>query len=184
MMRTCFLVMSICIALLVDGCAADNPFSAFNKTTYAKVKDILISSAEKMPQADYGFRPTTQVRSYGQLIGHLADAQYIMCSVAFGEKNPNPSGNHVEQTTTGKADLVAALKQALTYCDKAYDSMTDAAGAELVNLFGDTMPRQDVLSVNIMHAMEHYGNLVTYMRMKGIVPRTSEPGVAKLFPWE
>jgi uncharacterized damage-inducible protein DinB len=137
-----------------------------------------------MPEESYNFRPTDTVRSYGQLIGHLADAQYLMCSVALGQKSPNKSGNQIEQTKSSKAELIAALDDAFAYCDKAYDGMTDALGAEMVNLFGDDMPRQDVLTVNLMHDMEHYGNLVTYMRMRHITPRTSEPGVVKLFPWE
>lgn len=174
----------ICIALSAASSAAENAFSTFNKATYEKVKDILLSSAEKMPEENYNFRPTDAVRSYGQIIGHLSDAEYLMCSVALGEKNPNKSGNQIEKTKTSKTELIAALKEAFAYCDKAYNGMTDASGAEIVNLFGDEMPRQDVLTVNIMHDMEHYGNLVTYMRMKNIIPRTSEPGVVKLFPWE
>jgi uncharacterized damage-inducible protein DinB len=174
----------ICIAVPVAGAAFDNPFSTFNQRTYEKVKDILVSSAEKMPETNYTFRPASAVRSYGEIIGHLADAQYLMCSIALGEQNPNKSGNHIESTIHSKADLIAALKDALAYCDRAYDAMTDASGTEIVNLFGDKVPKQDVLSVNIMHDMEHYGNLVTYMRMNNIVPRTSEPEVIKLFPWE
>jgi uncharacterized damage-inducible protein DinB len=181
------LLQTLLILLIVPAdivFAQDNPFSRFNKVTYGKAKDILLSSAAKMPEEDYTFRPTVAVRSYGQILGHLADAQYLMCSIALGERNPNKTGNQIEQTKTSKADLIAALKEAFAYCDKAYDSMSDASGAQIVNLFGDETPKQDVLTVNIMHDMEHYGNLVTYMRMKNIVPRTSEPNAAKIFPWE
>lgn len=180
-MRAISRTLVICAVLSAAAFAQDNPFSAFNKATYAKVKDILLHSAEKMPAENYGFRPTDAVRSYAQLIGHLADAQYLFCSVAMGEKNPN---KQIEQTRTSKAELMAALKEALAYCDKVYDGMTDASGTQMLILFGENMPRQDVLTVNIMHDMEHYGNLVTYMRLKNIVPRTSEPEVVKLFPWE
>ena len=79
---------------------------------------------------------------------------------------------------TSKADLIAALKTAFAYCDKAYDGMTDASGGQIVKLFGtgtDT-PKLGVLNFNNVHNMEHYGNLVTYMRIKGIVPPTSEQG--------
>jgi uncharacterized damage-inducible protein DinB len=183
-MRKILQTLLLCMALSAASSAAENAFSTFNKITYEKVKDILLSSAEKMPEEDYSFRPTSAVRTYGQIIGHLADAQYLMCSVALGEKNPNKSGNQIEKTTSSKTELIAALKNAFAYCDRAYNGMTDASGTEMVNLFGDEIPKQDVLTVNIMHDMEHYGNLVTYMRMKNIVPRTSEPGVAKLFPWE
>jgi uncharacterized damage-inducible protein DinB len=148
-----------------------NPFSTFNKFAYARVKTILVSSAEKMPEENYNFKPTDAVRSYGQIVGHVADAQYMFCSVALGEKNP---GLKIEQTKTTKADLVAALKDAVAYCDKAYDSMTDASGSQMVKLFDMDLPKLGVLNINNMHDMEHYGNLVTYMRLKNIVPPTSE----------
>ena len=151
--------------------AQPNPFSTFNKFAYARLKTILVSSAEKMPEENYNFKPTDAVRSYGQIVGHVADAQYMFCSVALGEKNP---GLKIEQTKTTKADLVAALKDAVAYCDKAYDSMTDASGSQMVKLFDLDMPKLGVLNVNNMHDMEHYGNLVTYMRLKNIVPPTSE----------
>jgi len=151
--------------------AQPNPFSTFNKFAYARLKTILISSAEKMPEENYNFKPTEAIRSYGQLVGHVADAQYIFCSVALGEKNP---GLKIEQTKTTKADLVAALKEAVAYCDKAYDSMTDASGSQMVKLFDMDLPKLGALTINNMHDMEHYGNMVTYMRLKNIVPPTSE----------
>jgi uncharacterized damage-inducible protein DinB len=154
-----------------EQAAQANPFSTFNKFAYARVKTILISSAEKMPEENYNFKPTEAIRSYGQLVGHVADAQYMFCSVALGEKNP---GLKIEQTKTTKADLVAALKEAVAYCDKAYDSMTDASGSQMVKLFDMDLPKLGALNINNMHDMEHYGNMVTYMRLKNIVPPTSE----------
>ncbi len=151
--------------------AQDNPFSTWNKKAYGRVSQILLASAEKMPEANYSFKPTDAVRSYGQILGHVADAQYMFCSIALGEKGPDLK---VEQNKTSKADLIAALKSAFAYCDKAYDGMTDASGAQMVKLFGSDTPKLDVLTVNNMHDMEHYGNLVTYMRLKNIVPPTSE----------
>jgi len=150
----------------------DNPLTTFNKVAYGRVKDILLRSAEKVPEENYNFKPTDAVRSYGQIVGHLADAQYLFCSIALGEQNPAPK---IEQTKTSKADLIAALKEGFAYCDKAYDGMTDASGTQMVKLFGGDTPKLDVLTVNLMHNMEHYGNLVTYMRLKNIVPPTSEP---------
>src|SRR5271169_2634425 len=105
----------------------DNPLSTFNKYAYARVKDILLRSAEKMPEENYSFKPIDTVRSYGQIVGHVADSQYYFCSVALGEKNPAPK---IEETKTTKADLIAALKESDAYCDKAFEGMTDAAGAQ------------------------------------------------------
>ena len=154
----------------------DNPFSANNKILYGGVKLILLRSAEKVPEEYYSFRPTDAVRSFGQIIGHLADAQYIFCSVVRGENNPMLN---IEKTKTSKADLISALKDAFAYCDKAYDSMTDASGIETVKLMGFDSTKFSALIANNMHSNEHYGNLVTYMRLKNIVPPTSEPGFLK-----
>ena len=154
--------------------AQDNPLSAHNKVVYGGVKSILLRSAEKTPEEYYNFKPTDAVRSFGQVVGHVADAQYLFCSVVLGENNPAPK---VEKTKTSKADLIAALKDAFAYCDKAYDGMTDASAAQMVKFFGGDTPKLSVLTVNNIHTVEHYGNLVTYMRLKNIVPPSSEPGV-------
>src|SRR5215470_7191841 len=153
------------------GAAQANPLSTWNKLAYGRVKGVLLKSAEKMPEENYSFQPVDTVRTYGQIIGHVADAQYMFCSTALGETNP---GLNIEKTKTTKADLVAALKDSVAYCDKAYDSMTDATGAQLVKLFNFELPKLGALSINNMHDMEHYGNLVTYMRIKNIVPPSSE----------
>jgi len=149
----------------------ENPFSTTNKRSYERTKGILLRSAEKMPEENYSFKPVDTVRSFGQIIGHVADAQYLFCSTASGEKNP---GLNIEKTKTAKADLVAALKDGFAYCDKVYDSMTDAASSQMVNFFGNNASKFAVLQLNVGHNMEHYGNLVTYMRIKGVVPPTSE----------
>jgi Uncharacterized protein conserved in bacteria len=148
-----------------------NPLSTWNKLAYARVKGVLLKSAEKMPEENYAFKPVDTVRSYGQIVGHVADAQYLFCSLALGEKNPAPD---IEHSKTSKADLIAALNTAFAYCDKAYDGMTDASAAQTIKLFGNDAPRLSALTVNNMHDLEHYGNLATYMRIKNIVPPSSE----------
>jgi uncharacterized damage-inducible protein DinB len=160
-------------AVAAPAATPADPLSTFNKMVYNGVKGILLRSAEKMPEESYNFKPTDTVRSYGQIIGHVADAQYLFCSIALGEKNPDLQ---IEKTKTTKADLIAALKGAFSYCDKAYSGMTDATATQTVTLFGGPTPKIGVLEVNLLHSMEHYGNLVTYMRMKNIIPPTSEPG--------
>jgi len=152
-----------------------NPYTGFTKEVYGGVKAILLRSAEKMPEENYSFKPTDAVRSYGQILGHVADSQLFFCSRAIGETKPSLK---IEKTRTAKADLITALKDAFAYCDKAYEGMTDALGGQRVPLFGETSdtPKLGVLAVNNLHSIEHYGNLVTYMRMKNVVPPTSEPG--------
>ena len=88
-----------------------------------------------MPEQNYSFKPTPEVRSFGQLVGHVADAQYGFCSTATGEPNPMKA---IEKTKTSKADLVVALKDAVAYCNKAYAGMTDAQGSQTVKLMNTT----------------------------------------------
>jgi len=168
------LLQALLICLLAPAAVAlaeDRPLNAFNVKAYGYLKDVLLRSAEKMPEENYNFKPTEAVRSFGQVLGHVADSQYFFCSMVLGEKNP---GLKIEKTKTSKADLIASLKDAFTYCDKAYNGMTDASGSETVKLFGGDTRKRDVLTVNNMHSVEHYGNLVTYLRLKNIVPPSSE----------
>jgi uncharacterized damage-inducible protein DinB len=159
----------------VSACLAaqDNPLSSAIKMEYGIAKDNILKSADQMPDAAYAFKATPDVRSFGQIIGHVADAQYMFCSPVAGEKNP--SAGSVEKTKTTKADLVQALKEAFAYCDKVYDGMTDASAAEMIKFFGRDAPKLGVLAFNNMHDMEHYGNIVTYMRLKNMVPPSSAP---------
>jgi uncharacterized damage-inducible protein DinB len=152
---------------------AQNPLSTNSKAMYTGVKNNIVRAAEKMPEENYAFKPTPEVRSFAQLLGHIADAQYLFCSPVLGEKNPAPG---IEKSKSAKADLAEALKAAFAYCDKAYDAQTDAAAAEMVTFFGSQRPKLGVLDFNVSHNNEHYGNIVTYMRLKNLVPPSSERG--------
>jgi uncharacterized damage-inducible protein DinB len=164
-------VMCVC-AIGAQGPAAQNPIAAGQKMLHTMIKNNVIRSAEKMAEADYAFKPTPEVRSFGQLIGHVADSQYMFCSAVLGKPSPAPG---VEKSKTTKADLVQAVKDALAYCDAAYDGLTDAQAGALVKFFGGDQAKATVLAFNTAHNNEHYGNIVTYLRMKGIVPPSSEP---------
>jgi len=96
----------------------------------------------------------------------------LIVSAVLGEKNPELG---IEKNKTTKAELVQALKDAFAYSDKAYDTMTDAQAAQMASFFGRQQTKLFILSLNTGHDNEHYGNMVTYLRMKGIVPPSSEP---------
>jgi uncharacterized damage-inducible protein DinB len=164
-----FAIVSINIS--VHAQAPSNPLSAGEKGLYGYIRTDLVKEAEKMPEENYGFKPTPEVRSFGQVVGHVADAQYMFCSTVLADGMKPPG---IEKSKTSKADLVKALKDASTYCEKAYDAMTDARAVEMVKFFGQDMAKLTVLSINNAHDDEHYGNLVTYMRIKGLVPPSSE----------
>lgn len=171
-------VRRVCSAVLVSllaapGAAQDaNPLTASTKGTFDSVKANIVKSAEKMPEEQYGFQPTPEVRTFGQLLGHIANANYMICARAAGEKSP--STDNIEKTKTSKADLIAALNASFAYCDGVWAKTTDASGIEMVEFFSRKQPRLAVLTFNTAHDFEHYGNVVTYLRMKGIVPPSSE----------
>lgn len=148
-----------------------NPLSDWNRRSQGQMKIWLLGSAEKMPGENYNFKPTEAVRSYGQILGHIADLQYTFCSAVMGEKNPDLK---IEKTKTTKPELIAALKESYAYCDKAYNDLTDATAAQLVKHNKAELPKLFLLNTNVTHAALHYGNLITYMRVKNIVPPSSE----------
>jgi len=148
-----------------------NPLTDSAKGTYEYVKTNITKAAEQVSEANYAFKPTPEVRSFGQLIGHIADANYGICAAASGATKPEGS---VEKSKTTKADLQKALGESFAFCDKAFDGMTDKKGVEMVPFFGGSRPRLGILSFNTAHDFEHYGNIVTYMRMKGMVPPSSQ----------
>ncbi|MHB1224622.1 MAG: DinB family protein [Gemmatimonadaceae bacterium] len=152
--------------------ANPNPAVAAAAVPYESVKDYLLRSAEQTPESLYAFKATPEVRSLGQLIGHVADAQNSLCSTALGETSSQPSA---EETMTTKAALVEALKASITLCDRAY-AQTDADAMAAAKVFGRESTRLGALVMNSTHDSEHYGNIVTYLRLNGIVPPSSQRG--------
>jgi len=151
---------------------AANPLTANAKVQFGALSGFVVRSAEKVPEELYSFRATPEVRSMAELYGHVADAMFAMCATAAGAKPPRTG---IEKVVTGKAALVAALKEGVSYCNTVYDGMTDQKGLETVPFYFGPTPRVSVLYFVVTHTYEHYGNLVTYMRLKNIVPPSSEP---------
>lgn len=141
------------------------------KVMHATIRRDLEEAAVNMPAAEYAFKPTPEVRSFGQIVGHVINANFFFCAQARGEKPP--SSTNYEQTAD-KDTLVKALKESLAYCDATYTGTTDASFMQLVKLVGPgagkDATRGSVLVFNTTHNNEHYGNLVVYMRLKGHVP--------------
>lgn len=165
----------VVVALSPFGLSAqERPVMTSLKGVHELPKTFILQTAELLSQELYGFRPTDDVRTAGQILAHIADAQYLFCSGAAGEANPN--SEMFEQTLTAKADIVSALRGAFTYCDGVYDGMTDAEGAETVTIseIQMSMAAAAVLSMNTAHNYEHYGNLVTYMRINGLTPPSTQ----------
>jgi uncharacterized damage-inducible protein DinB len=153
------------------GLNAQNPLSTDLKGSYNGIKSTIIKAADEMSEANYSFKASPLERTYGEIVGHIADVQLALCGNVKGEQKKGDAGSK-----TSKADLVAALKASFDYCDGAYDSQTDADAASMVTLFG---PRKAtklaVLNFNIAHDNEMYGQMVVYLRIKGLVPPSSQP---------
>ena len=145
--------------------------SGYPKMVQKQVTAWIERAAEKMPEEEYAFKPDPAVRSFGQILGHIADANYLFCSPVLGENSPSPG---IEKTKTTKAELRSALRDAFAYCSRAYDALVDASANETVKAFGQERNKLGVLWFNSSHNLEHYGNLVVYLRAKGIVPPSSD----------
>ena len=155
--------------------------AAVAKSMHATIRRNIAEAAENMPAEEYAFKPTPQVRSFGEVLGHIANANFVFCSQANGVASP--STTNLERLT-GKAAMLKAVLESLTYCDAVYEATTDSnfnQPATVAGLGNKPTPtiRGAVLMFNTTHNNEHYGNIVVYMRLKGHVPpsttRTQQP---------
>ena len=186
-MKRVFIVVLLGIVLAIPAAAQTgqqsspkDPMATWLHNAFNTNRKNIEKSAEKVPEDLYGLRPGPQeeVRTFGQILGHLANFNYMWCSQAKGEKNPG-QGSDFEKLAS-KAALLRALSDAFTYCDTAYAALTDASGLEVITVTQESgrkaqVPRMSLLVLNYGHNNDHYGNLVTYMRIKSIVPASSEP---------
>jgi uncharacterized damage-inducible protein DinB len=146
---------------------------AADREVWMIVMGYVTAAADQVPDSSYSYRPTPTVRTFGQLIAHIAGSQDMFCAQALGEKAP--ASDDIEKTVTGKAALVAALNASIQHCQKAY-AMSDAeAMKRMVPTFTGERSALWALLYNTVHDDEHYGNVVTYMRMLGMVPPSSQP---------
>jgi len=163
------LMITLAAAAAVSLQAQTNPLVAEGKQTYNGVKNNLTRAAEKMPEDAYGFKPVAEIRSFGQEVAHVADAQARICGSVTGEmKTLNAASK------TSKADLVAALKESFAECDKAWESLNDTTAMEMTK-GGRPRAKLAVMIGNNIHDNEMYGAMGVYLRLKGVVPPSSEP---------
>jgi len=163
------------LTVTVTTAEAQNPVSDAIRSSWSGVKRNISESAEQMPEANYAFKPVDTVRSFGEILAHVAGANYVFCASAKGEKSPFAE-DYFEKNAKTKAAIVKAVADSHAYCDGAYAAVTDATAGQMVNNpFGSGQgPRAAQLIANAGHDNEHYGNLVTYFRIKGMVPPSSK----------
>lgn len=157
----------------------NNPMSTWLRNAYMGNRNNIVRTADKMPEEFYGMRPgdQTEVRTFGQQVAHVATYDYLWCSEAKGEKNPNTQSL---EKLTSKADIMKALNAAFSYCDGVYAALTDASGSETIDIIQESgrqtrSLRLGLLALNYGHNNEIYGSMVVYLRMKNLVPPASEP---------
>jgi uncharacterized damage-inducible protein DinB len=165
---------ALTLLLLVPSVAraqGANPFVDSIKAQHELIKGNLLKTAAKVPENVWEFRPTPEVRTFAQIMGHIVDTSYSICGGAGGEK---AAPVNAEKTMTTKAQLSKALAEAMAFCDKVIAGMDDKKAMETTKFLGGASVRGMLLSFNVSHSFEHYGNLVTYMRINKIVPPSSE----------
>jgi uncharacterized damage-inducible protein DinB len=170
-MKRCLPILFIATLASVSGLFAQaaNPLSSELKQNYEQQKRAVLGVADRMADADYGFKATPEVGTFGSRVAHVADAQMMICSAVKGEtKKADTAGK------TSKADIVAALKASFDYCDDAYGSLTDATATQTVKIFGQSQTKLSALWGNLAHDSEMYGYMAVYLRLKGLTPPTSE----------
>ena len=167
----------LCLSLAPLAAASAQPGGApgpaavtTTRELWAGVIGYITTAAEEASDTEYGYRPVATVRSFGQLVGHLAGSQFMFCAAALGE--PPRAEDAVERAGATKAELVAALRASTEYGERAY-RISDQEAAARVTLFGQERTKLYALGLNATHDGEHYGNLVTYLRMQGKVPPSS-----------
>ncbi len=148
-----------------------DPLSTELRNAYNQVKNNLVRMAEKMPEENYSFKPVPEIRDFGATIAHVADMQMRTCSSLNGQAQQLGAASK-----TTRADLVAALKTSFAECDKAFDALTDASALQMVTAGRGQRSRLGALNQIVTHDNEEYGYLAVYLRLKGIVPPSSEGG--------
>ena len=173
-MRRSLLILAIAAAPLgaqqQQAALPPNAGMASAKSVWMIPHGFVAKALEQTPESLFSFKPTPEVRSLGQLFAHVADGEHLFCSLALGE--PMMDGG-VEKSRKTKAELIQALKDAAAHCDKAY-AQNDVAGQTPASFFGQSVNRMWLLNMNGAHDYEHYGNIVTYLRLKGITPPSSQ----------
>jgi uncharacterized damage-inducible protein DinB len=142
---------------------------------YNGFKTNFSAAAEKMPEADYSFKPgsTPEARTYAQVIAHIAQAQFGQCSGLKGVPNPM-AGKQLEQELKTKAEVTKALADSFAMCDELFANLTDASATEMVKAGQNEQTRAASLYGVIVHGNEMAGTAYVYLRSKNIVPPSTE----------
>ena len=163
-------VFAVCAAAQAPAAGQKVGLATSMQNAYATLKGNLTQAAEKMPEANYGFKPAPDpdLRTFGQWIGHQTDNQFLNCATLKGVPNPSPAQSNEKKTT--KTELVKALADAFAFCDGALSSLTDQNALQLIKQGEGETARGAIVSAMLAHALESNGIVTVYLRAKGLVP--------------
>jgi uncharacterized damage-inducible protein DinB len=150
---------------LPNPIAAQNPLTKTLSIFRSNMQDKILKAADTMPEAKYSYRPTKDVRSFAEIVTHVADISYILCSNAKGEAPPAAPA-----AKSSKTEIVAYLKGSFDYCDGVYSGFNDAHLNDPADFWGFKTNKMFILTQVGNHDALHYGNLVTYLRLNDLVP--------------
>ncbi len=167
--RRCIIFTATLVSTAFSLVAQDNPLSTEAKQAWTRTKGNLIGAAEKMTEENYDFKPAPESQSFKVLVAHTADSALGTCSAYNGERKQGGASK-----LASKAELVAALKDSLAECDKAYDSLTDAKATEMIQSPRGSRSRLGALYGNNIHLEHEYAQMTVLLRLKGVVPPSSE----------
>ena len=173
------MVFAVCAAAQAPAAGQKVGLATSLQNAYATLKGNLTQAAEKMPEANYGFKPAPDpdLRTYGQWIGHQADNQFTNCATLKGVPSPSPAQSNEKKAT--KAELVKALADAFAFCDGAMSALTDQNALQMIKQGEGETARGGVVSALLSHGLESYGIVVVYMRAKGIAPPAAAPAAGR-----
>jgi uncharacterized damage-inducible protein DinB len=150
---------------LPNPIAAPNPLTNTLSIFRSNMQDKIMKSADAMPESKYNYRPTKDVRSFAEILNHVADISYILCSNVKGEARPATA-----PMKGSKTEIMAYLKGSFDYCDAVYSGFADAHLNDPADFWGHNTNKMFILTQVGNHDALHYGNLVTYLRLNGLVP--------------
>ena len=139
---------------------------------YNGLKANILKAADKMPAESYSFRPTPDIRTFARVVNHVTEAQVRICGTLNGTA-PDALAK-VPPETADKATIQAALQASFGECDKAYAALTDDNLLQMLTLGQITRTRIGFAWGNVSHDNEQYATLALYLRLKGLVPPSSE----------
>lgn len=188
----CLAAILLAVALVTTGLLRGQerePVPVTTKAYHEVRKRLLTALAERMPEEYYNFKPTPEMQTFGDLVAHVTQHQERFCSEAMGQQyevsgtgnqaaSPRRPGGTVALPKS-KTELVAALEHSFAACEAAMDAVTEANATELIDGFGTRMSRLRILLGDLLHSSEEYGYLAVYLRLKGVVPPSSDPEFLK-----